>query len=60
MLSRVLGMDVLIAGDVSLNPGPKYQSFTDVASSRGLKIAHLNLRSLRNKLVLVGPHGNYN
>ena len=49
-------MLILIAGDVSLKPGgpgPKYQSFTDVGSSRELKIARLNLRSLRNKLDLV-------
>ena len=36
-----------LAGDVELNPG--YRSLEDVRSSRGLKTAHLNIRSLRNK-----------
>ena len=47
-MTLLASMLILIAGDVSLNPGPKYQSFTDVASSR-----ELNLRSLRNKFDLV-------
>ena len=36
-----------LAGDVKLNSG--YRSLEDVRSSRGLRIAHLNVRSLRNK-----------
>ena len=36
-----------LVGDVELNPG--YRSLEDVRSSRGLRIAHLNIRSLRNK-----------
>ena len=39
---------IALAGDVELNPG--YRSLEDVRSSRGLRIAHLNIRSLRNKL----------
>lgn len=38
---------IALAGDVELNPG--YRSLEDVRSSRGLRIAHLNIRSLSNK-----------
>ena len=38
-MSLSASMLILIAGEVSLKPGPKYQSFTDVGSSRELKIA---------------------
>ena len=38
---------IALAGDVELNPG--YRCLEDVRSSRGLRIAHLNIRSLRNK-----------
>ena len=38
---------IALAGDVELNPG--YRSLKDIRSSRGLRIAHLNIRSLRNK-----------
>ena len=38
---------IALAGDVELNPG--YRSLEDVRSSRGLRLAHLNIRSLRNK-----------
>ncbi|CAB4033973.1 Hypothetical predicted protein, partial [Paramuricea clavata] len=48
---------VLIAGDVSRNPGPANisqdsQNFSDIGfpSNRGLKIAHLNVRSITNKI----------
>ena len=37
---------IALTGDVELNPG--YRSLEDVRSSRGLRIAHLNIRSLRN------------
>ena len=46
-------MLVQLAGDVSSNPGPQYHRLVDVARYRGLKIAHLNVRSLRNKLDLI-------
>ena len=38
---------ILLAGDIERNPG--YQTLDDVRSTRGLKIGHLNIRSLRNK-----------
>ncbi|CAB4023166.1 Hypothetical predicted protein [Paramuricea clavata] len=48
---------VLLAGDVSRNPGPANisqdsQNFSDIGfpSNRGLKIAHLNVRSITNKI----------
>ena len=37
-----------LAGDIELNPG--YQTFDDMKTTRGLKIAHLNIRSLKNKI----------
>ena len=46
---------IALAGDVELNPG--YRSLEDVRSSRGLKIAHLNIRSLRNKSDLLSLQG---
>ena len=39
---------VALAGDAELNPG--YRSLADVRKARGLKIAHLNARSLRYKM----------
>ena len=48
---------VLLAGDVSRNPGPANisqdsQNFSDIGfpSNRGPKIAHLNVRSITNKI----------
>ena len=48
---------VLLAGDVSRNPGPTNisqdsQNFSDIGflSNRGLNIAHLNVRSVINKV----------
>ena len=38
---------LVLAGGVEINPG--YRSLTDVRKSRRLKIAHLNIRSLRQK-----------
>lgn len=38
---------ITLAGDIEINPG--YQTFADIKSTRGLKIAHLNIRSLANK-----------
>ena len=38
---------IALAGDIETNPG--YQKFDDIKSTRGLKIAHLNIRSLANK-----------
>ena len=38
---------IALAGDVELNPG--YKCLNDIRNSRGLRIAHLNIRSLRNK-----------
>ena len=36
-----------LAGDVEINPG--YRSVADIRKCRGLKIAHLNIHSLRQK-----------
>ena len=38
---------IFLSGDTELNPG--FQTLKDIKSTRGLKIAHLNIRSLRNK-----------
>ena len=38
---------IALSGDVELNPG--YRCLADVRKAKGLKIAHFNLRSLRNK-----------
>ena len=38
---------IFLSGDIELTPG--FQTFKDIKSTRGLKIAHLNIRSLRNK-----------
>lgn len=38
---------ITLTGDFEINPG--YQTFGDIKSTRGLKIAHLNIRSLANK-----------
>lgn len=46
---------IALAGDVELNPG--YRSLKDMRSSRGLRIAHLNIRSLRNKLDTLSLEG---
>jgi hypothetical protein len=40
---------ILLGGDISQNPGPGYRSLDHIRKSRGLKIAHLNIRSLRHK-----------
>ena len=40
---------ILLAGDISPNPSPGYRSLDEIKRTRGLKIAHLNIRSLRNK-----------
>ena len=52
-LTMSASMLVLLSGDVSLNPGPYYNSFPDVSKCKGFKFAHLNVRSLRNKVDLV-------
>ena len=41
---------ITLAGDVGLNPG--FRRLVDV-NTRGLKVAHLNVRSLRNKVDLL-------
>ena len=46
-LSVVASSLVLLSGDVSLNPGPYAD---DLPKARGFKVAHLNVRSLVNKL----------
>ncbi|CAB3999980.1 Hypothetical predicted protein [Paramuricea clavata] len=46
-LSMVASSLVLLSGDVSLNPGPYAD---DLPKARGFKVAHLNVRSLVNKL----------
>ena len=38
---------IFLSGDTELNPG--FQTLKYIKSTRGLKIAHLNIRSLRNK-----------
>lgn len=38
---------IALAGDIETNPG--YQTLEDIRNTRGLKIAHLNIRSLVNK-----------
>ena len=38
---------IALAGDIQINTG--YQTFGYIKSTRGLKIAHLNIRSLANK-----------
>ena len=40
-----------LAGDVELNPG--FCHLVDVKNTPGLKVAHLNVRSLRNKVDLL-------
>ena len=42
---------IALAGDIELNPG--YQTFDDMKTTRGLKIAHLNIRSLKNNIVFI-------
>jgi exonuclease III len=39
---------IRLSGDVELNPG--YVNIEDIRNTRGLKISHLNVRSLRNKV----------
>ena len=39
---------IALSGDIELNPGFKF--LNDIKKNRGLKIAHLNVRSLRNKI----------
>lgn len=48
---------VLLSGDISPNPGPGYRSLDDIKRNRGLKIAHLNIRSLRHKADLLRLEG---
>ena len=48
---------VLLSGDISPNPGPGYRSLDDIKRNRGLKIAHLNIRSLRHKTDLLRLEG---
>ena len=38
---------IALAGDIESNPG--YQTLDDIRNTRGLKIAHLNVRSLVHK-----------
>ena len=38
---------IVLSGDVEPNPG--FRCLADIKKTRGLKIAHLNIRSLRNK-----------
>ena len=52
-LTMSASMLVLLSGDVSLNPGPNYNSFADVSKCKGFKFAHLNVQSLRNKMDLI-------
>ena len=40
-----------LAGDVELNPG--FRRLVDVKNTPGLKVAHLNVRSLRDKVDLL-------
>ena len=51
LFHRALFVLALIAlvGDIELNPG--YQTFDDMKTTRGLKIAHLNIRCLKNKWI---------
>ena len=42
---------IWLSGDVELNPG--YVNMNDIKNTRGLKIGHLNVRSLRNKVDMV-------
>ena len=42
---------ITLAGDVEVNPG--FRRLVDIRNTRGLKIAHLNVRSLRNKVDLL-------
>ena len=39
---------IALSGDVEPNPG--FLSLDDIKMTRGLKVAHLNIRSLRNKI----------
>ena len=41
---------ILLGGDISRNPGPGYRNMDEIRKARGLKIAHLNIRSLRHKI----------
>ena len=43
---RVLSYIILLGGDISRNPGPGYRNMEEIKKARGLKIAHLNIRSL--------------
>ena len=42
---------ILLAGDVSMNPGP---IFDGLPRARGFRVAHLNVRSLVNKMDDIG------
>ncbi len=57
VFGQLLILLILICGDVAINPGPDYQSseeFTNECSKlrklKGIKILHLNARSLVNKI----------
>ena len=52
-LSLSASMLVLLFGDVSLNPGPNYNSFAEVSKCKGFKFAHLNVQSLHGKKDLI-------
>lgn len=53
LLQRALLASALVAlsGDVEVNPG--FNCLADIKRNRGLTIAHLNIRSLRNKIDLI-------
>ena len=48
-----------MSGDISRNPGPGYRSLGDINRNGSLKIAHLNIRSLRHKADLLRLKGLY-
>jgi hypothetical protein len=41
---------IALSGDVE--PNPSFKCLDDIEKARGLKIAHLNIRSLRNKIAV--------
>lgn len=41
---------IILAGDVSLNPGPGCMYANQLPRARGFKVAHLNVRSMVNKM----------
>ena len=46
---------LVLAGDVEINPG--YRNLDDIRTTRGLKLVHLNIRSLRQKADLTRLEG---